>query len=175
MTEISKRKSPPYRGGLAHSKRLARLCSGRRPSQTYRSLVCNALDGASPDAERLGNLQDTHALRKLLSHLPFGHAVYLRPAELYALSDGALEAGFDALADHCALKLSERAGDLENELAHRRRRVDGLLIQIQNPRRMPRGAGSCPRVFRMPAPSGCRRVLAGGPGTPISTRRGNEL
>jgi hypothetical protein len=31
----------------------------------------------------------------------------------------------------CALKLSERAGDLENELAHRRRRVDGLLIQIQ--------------------------------------------
>ena len=32
-------------------------------------LVCDALDRASPDAERLGHLQDTHALRKLLSHL----------------------------------------------------------------------------------------------------------
>ena len=34
-------------------------------------LVCNALDRASPVAERLGHLQDTHALRKLLSHLAF--------------------------------------------------------------------------------------------------------
>ena len=32
-------------------------------------LVCDALDRASPDAERLGHLQDTHALRKLRSHL----------------------------------------------------------------------------------------------------------
>src|SRR5262245_51821801 len=93
-------------------------------------LVCDALDRAGPDAERLGNLQDTHALRKLLSNLPFYRTVYLRPAELHALSNRALEAGFDPLANHCALKLSERAGDLENELAHRRRRVDGLLIQI---------------------------------------------
>ena len=89
------------------------------------------MDRASPDAERLGNLQDTHALRELLSNLPFRRTVYLWPAELHALSNRALEAGFDSLANHCALKLSERAGDLENELAHRRRRVDGLLIQIQ--------------------------------------------
>src|SRR5262249_58208679 len=33
-----------------------------------------------PDAERLGNPQDTHALRKLLSNLPFRRPVYLRPA-----------------------------------------------------------------------------------------------
>src|SRR5215467_693930 len=94
-------------------------------------LLCDALDRAGPDAERLGNLQDTHALRKLLSNLPFRHTVYLRPTELHALSNRALEAGFDSLANHCALKLSEGAGDLENELARRRRRVDGLLIQIQ--------------------------------------------
>jgi hypothetical protein len=28
-------------------------------------LVCDALDRASPNPEQLGNLQDTHALRKL--------------------------------------------------------------------------------------------------------------
>jgi hypothetical protein len=39
------------------------------------------------------------------------------------------QAGFDPLAYHCALKLSERAGDLENELAHKRCRVDGLLTR----------------------------------------------
>src|SRR6476661_8893073 len=94
-------------------------------------LVCDALDRPSPDAERLGNLQDTHALRKLLSNLTFRRTVYLRPAELHPLSNRALEAGFDALANHCALKLSERAGDLENELAHRRRRVDGLLVEVE--------------------------------------------
>src|SRR5262249_21071218 len=86
---------------------------------------------ASPDAKRPGDLQDTDALRKLLSHPPLGRAVDVRSSELHALSGGALEARFDSLANHCALKLSERAGDLENELAHRRRRVDGLLIQIQ--------------------------------------------
>jgi hypothetical protein len=32
------------------------------------------------------------ALRKPLSHLPFGHAVYLRAAELYPLCYGAIEA-----------------------------------------------------------------------------------
>src|SRR6516225_7435795 len=95
------------------------------------NLLCDALHRASPDPEGPSHLQDTHTLRKLLSHLAFGRAVYLRPAELHALSDSALEAGFDSLANHCALKLSERAGDLENELAHRRRRVDGLLVQIQ--------------------------------------------
>src|SRR5262249_14372511 len=89
------------------------------------------MDRASPDPERPLPLQDAHALRKLLSHLPFGRAIYLRPAELHALGNSALEARFDALANHRPLELSERAGDLENELAHRRRRVDGLLIQIQ--------------------------------------------
>src|SRR6516225_418927 len=39
------------------------------------------MDRASPDPERPRHLQDAHALRKLLSHLPFGRAIYLRPAE----------------------------------------------------------------------------------------------
>ena len=74
------------------------------------NLVGDALYRASAEPERSGYLQDTHTLRKLLPHLPFGRAVYLRSAEFHALSDGALEAGFDSLANHCALKLSERAG-----------------------------------------------------------------
>jgi hypothetical protein len=49
-------------------------------------------------------------LRKLMSNLPFRRTVYLRSAELHALSNRALEAGFDSFANHCALKLSERAG-----------------------------------------------------------------
>src|SRR6516164_513384 len=39
------------------------------------------MDRASPDPERPRHLQDADALRKLLSHLPFGRAIYLRPAE----------------------------------------------------------------------------------------------
>src|SRR6516165_5176069 len=45
------------------------------------NLLCDALHRASPDPERPRHLQDAHALRKLLSHLPFGRAIYLRPAE----------------------------------------------------------------------------------------------
>ena len=39
-------------------------------------------------------LQHTDTLRKLLSHLPFRRAVYLRPVELHGLGDGALETYF---------------------------------------------------------------------------------
>jgi hypothetical protein len=35
-------------------------------------LVCDALHRAGSDAEGLGQLQDTHTFRKLLSHLSFG-------------------------------------------------------------------------------------------------------
>src|SRR5262245_12350988 len=131
-------------GGLPAGARSRRMPPTRRSARGKRQaphltsivfllpkLVCDALDRASPDAERLGNLQDTHALRKLLSHLAFGHAVYLRPAELHALSNGALEAGFDSLANHCALEFSKGASYLENELAHGGRRDDGLLVQVQ--------------------------------------------
>ena len=48
--------------------------------------------------------------------------------QLHALSDGALEACFDPLANHRPLEFSEGACYLENELAHRGRRVDGLLV-----------------------------------------------
>src|SRR6516164_4240054 len=50
------------------------------------NLLCDALHRASPDAERLSHLQNTHTLREQPSHLPFGRAVYLRAAELYPLS-----------------------------------------------------------------------------------------
>src|SRR5215475_9558093 len=94
-------------------------------------LLCDALHRASPDPERLGDLQHTHALCKLLSHLAFGRAVYLGPTEFHTLGDGALEACFYSLSDHGPLELSKRAGDLEDELAHRGRRVDRLLVQVQ--------------------------------------------
>jgi len=68
------------------------------------------MDRASPEPERPRHLQDAHAFRKLLSHLPFGRAIYLRSAELHALGDGALETCFDPLSDHGPLKFSEGAG-----------------------------------------------------------------
>src|SRR5262249_27435774 len=75
-------------------------------------LVGNALHRASPDVERFGHLQDTHTFGKQPSHLPLGRAVDLRPAELHALGHRSLEAVFDSLANHCELKLSERASYL---------------------------------------------------------------
>src|SRR6516162_9870579 len=75
------------------------------------------MDRASPDPERFRHLQDTHTFRKLLSHLPFGRAIYLRPAELHALSNGALEPCFDPLPDHRPLKLRKGTSWLEPGLA----------------------------------------------------------
>ena len=66
-------------------------------------LVCNALDRASPDAERLGHLQDAHALLKLLSHLAFGPAVYLRPTELHGFMDD-----FEACITHLRSPVTHR-------------------------------------------------------------------
>jgi hypothetical protein len=85
MSKISKTKNPPTGGQACRSSLLdaltalgACLCSLVRPSQTHRSLASDALHRASPDAERLGHL---HTLREQPSHLAFGLAVYLRPAE----------------------------------------------------------------------------------------------
>src|SRR5262245_4692831 len=107
------------------------LCDQHMAVLPSTNLVGDALDRASSDAERFRDLQDTRALRKLLSHLAFGRAVYLRSAELHALGDGALEPRFDSLANHCALEFSKGASYLENELAHGGRRDDGLLVQVQ--------------------------------------------
>jgi hypothetical protein len=54
-------------------------------------LVGDALHRASPDAERLSHLQDTHTFREQPSHPAFGRAVDLRAAEFHALGDDALE------------------------------------------------------------------------------------
>ena len=78
-------------GGLRARSRAALRATpgGGRYRLLSSKLVRDALDRASPDAERLGHLQDTDTLRKLLSHLAFDRAVYLRPAELHALGDSA--------------------------------------------------------------------------------------
>jgi hypothetical protein len=46
----------------------------------------------------------------LLSNLPFRRTVYLRPAELHALGDGALETCLYPLANHRPLEFSKGAG-----------------------------------------------------------------
>jgi hypothetical protein len=91
----------------------------------------NALHGAGADSEQPGRFQDTCALRKLVSHLALDRAIYPWAPEPHALRDSALEAGFDALANHCPLELGEGAGHLKNELARRGRRVDGLLVEVE--------------------------------------------
>src|SRR5215831_14862970 len=50
-----------------------------QPKMTLPStnLLCDALHRPSPDAERLGHLQNTHTLRELPSNLPLGRAVEL--------------------------------------------------------------------------------------------------
>ena len=78
---------------------LAPACHAERPLSS--SFTCDTLDRASPDAERLGHLQDTNTLRKLLPHSPFGRAVNLRPTELHALCDGALFSVCPPLAGSC--------------------------------------------------------------------------
>jgi hypothetical protein len=43
---------------------------------------------------------------------------------------GALKSGVDALADHAALELRKSPCDLERELAHGRRGVDVVLVEV---------------------------------------------
>jgi hypothetical protein len=58
-----------------------------------------------PVPSDLATFKITHALRKLLSDLSLGRAVYLRPPELHALGDRALE----PVADHRQLKFGKGA------------------------------------------------------------------
>ena len=61
-------------------------------------------------------------------YLALNRAVYLRAAELHALGDGSLEPQLHALSNHAAFKFRKGAGHLENQLAHRGCRIDGLLV-----------------------------------------------
>src|SRR5262245_11447124 len=102
------KKSPPYRGrGATHKSSPTKA---KWQCWLSANLLCDALHRASPDAERLRALQNAHTLRKLLSHLPFGRAIYLRPAEFHALRYRALETCFDSWADHRPLELRKGAG-----------------------------------------------------------------
>src|SRR5262249_1855175 len=123
LDEFSIFARPPHRGAQAPRQDKLALFSHKLP--------CDTLHRASPDPKGLGYPQHPHALCKLLSHLAFGLAVYLRPTEFHTLCDGVLVARFYSLSDHRPLEPSNRAGSLENELAHRGRRVDRLLVQVQ--------------------------------------------
>jgi hypothetical protein len=54
-----------------------------------------------------------------------------RPPERLARLDSPLEAGVDTLTEHAALKLSERACNLEHQATGWRRGVYRLLVEIQ--------------------------------------------
>src|SRR6266436_4576804 len=71
---------------------------GAVTEHTSAKLVCDALHRASPDPKRLGHLQDTDTVRKPLSHLPLGRAIYLRPAEPLREIGGGGRAGSHQLA-----------------------------------------------------------------------------
>jgi hypothetical protein len=72
----------------------------------------DALNGAAADAALAGNLQHAFAGAQLSLDALFERGTDPRPTELFALRDRALEASVDALVDHAALKLGERAVDL---------------------------------------------------------------
>ena len=99
-----------HKGGWGVPPSRCSARNARRKSLVLPKLVGNALDRASPNSKRLGHLQDTDTLRKLLSHLPFYRAVDPRPAELHALSDGALETCLYPLANHRPLEFSKGTG-----------------------------------------------------------------
>ena len=89
--------------------------------------MCDALDRAGPDPEALGHPQDANTLRKLPPHLAFGRAVYLRPTELHALGNGALEACFDFAGESCSVSNSAKDGGGD-------RPVQEILDDLQEPK-----------------------------------------
>src|SRR6516164_6890017 len=103
------------------------------------------MDGAIPEAELLGRGDDAGAFGQLSAHLALDLGADLGAPKAAAhdagLTDelavalervlGAGQPGVDALADHRALELCKRTGDLEEQLAHRRRRVEVLLVEVE--------------------------------------------
>jgi len=94
-------------------------------------LLLNALHRTSADAALARDLPYAFAATQMRLDALFKRGIDPRPAELRALCDRALKASADALPDHAALKLGERAADLKHELAGRRRGVDRLLVEVE--------------------------------------------
>src|SRR5690242_5240552 len=59
----------------------------------------------------------------------------------------------DALADHAALELRKSAGDLKYKLAHRRSRINSLLIEIQIDPTSPQGLDGAKQIDERPTQS----------------------
>src|SRR6516165_4215317 len=103
---------------------------GRADERAFH-LLLNALHRAGADAALTRDLAYAFAATQMRLDVLFKRGIDPRPAELRALCDSALKASVDALLDHAALKLGERAADLKHELAGRRRGVDRLLVEVQ--------------------------------------------
>src|SRR6516165_7100468 len=103
---------------------------GRADERAFH-LLLNALYRASADAAFTRDLAYAFAATQMRLDALFKRGIDPRPAELRALCDRALKASVDALPDHAALKLGERAADLKHELAGRRRGVDRLLVEVE--------------------------------------------
>src|SRR5215469_4005042 len=124
-------------GGKADigSRRFSFICApsasrGHADERAFH-LLPDALNGAAADATLAGNLQHAFAGAQLSLDALFKRGIDPGPTELLALRHGALEASVDALPDHAALKLGERAADLKHQLASRCRGIDRLLVEVQ--------------------------------------------
>jgi hypothetical protein len=81
------------------------------------------------DAHLPRRLPDTVAFFQRSPNCGLDCRVYPSAAEQLAGFPGSLQPGVDALADHAAFELGERAGNLEDQFAHRRGGVDVVLIK----------------------------------------------
>jgi hypothetical protein len=94
-------------------------------------LYLDPLHRLRPNPERASRLEDARPGGQGGACSAIDFLRNLGPPEPLALRPGALQAGLNALADHAALILRERAGDLKEQTAVRRRRVEVLLVEVE--------------------------------------------
>ena len=87
-------------------------------------LIRNTLHGAIAYANFARDFDDAHTGPQTILDALFNGCADPRPSERLARLDSPLEAGMDALTDHAALKLSERACNLEHQATGWRCGVD---------------------------------------------------
>src|SRR3954470_6104397 len=90
-----------------------------------------SLHGANADAVQPRGFDYAHATLQGSQDQLLQLDGYARPPQLSAPRHRPLQARHDALSDHAALKLCKGAGHLKNQPAHRSRRVDGLLVEVE--------------------------------------------
>src|SRR6516225_4358743 len=114
-------------------------------------LLLNALHRTSADAALTRDLAHALAEAQLSLDALFDGGTDFRPTELLALCDRALEASVDALLDHVALKLGERAADLKHQLACRCGGVDRLLVEVHVNAASMQGLKGAQQINKRPA------------------------